>query len=117
MTAADDISLLCFRAGDVRLALPSDEVQDIGPPGAGVPHVGSRLGLPAGAAGDAAARQISLASLGGASLAVDGPVGMRSVAARHLARVPSILARDDRPILGFVKDGEALMILLDARRL
>lgn len=106
------VSVLRFQAGEVRLGLAAGSVVAIGAPEAGCAHIGDLLGLGGSGAGE---RVVGLESGGvRVQFIVDGPVGLDEVGPeRVLKPAPALPAHRLGAILGFLRDGERIVILLD----
>jgi hypothetical protein len=111
------IRLLRFQAGEVPLAVAADAVRSVGPPGPDSLHVAAVLGLESGS--PEGRRSIELAHAGApVRLLVDGPIGFdEATRARLLAPPPALPFALIPPVIGLLRDGDRIVLLVDTRLL
>ncbi len=106
------IPVLRFRAGELQLGLVAAAVAWLGDGAPDCPHIGRLLGLPA--AGSADSRMLSLAAYGRTRrLLVDGPIAVRHLASADLLPAPALLRSRRRGVLGYAREEEQVVVLLD----
>jgi hypothetical protein len=118
VSAEQGIPVLSFRAHDLYLALAADHIEQFIGVNEGVVHVAELLGMPLPEA-QTSRRTLRLrAGHRVGHVAVDGPVHMETVTGSSFWSAPKIppLARLS-PVMGFLKKGQGIALLLDARAL
>jgi hypothetical protein len=118
MSAPDPVPVLCFRAGELSIAVAAESVAAIGPVTPGIPHIAFVLG--ARVQSDAPSRRTVHVAMAGvdAAFLVDGPVSLGLVDRAQVLALPRALPRlRDRAIVGFVLGGQGLVALVDFPRL
>lgn len=114
------IPILQFRAGELRLGIVAAAVTRLGEVAPECPHLGTLLGLGGAGPGQVPLPEVPRCLLmlkvsdRATRVVVDGPVLLGNIEARDLLPTARSLHRLlSRAVIGFAKDQEHLMLLLD----